>query len=261
MFVLYDGPSLHDGKPIVVIATGYNTPSSNGKTGPMIQTYILRKDISPVEALRSGDDESICFDCSLRGKSCYVVVHHGPRAVWDAYQNGRAKILNGKREIAAVGIMRDIRIGAYGDPLAAPFWVWEALVKRAAGYTGYTHQWKNGDQRMKQLCMASVDNEAEKNHAQSLGWRTYRVLADGEEPDATEIPCPASDIIKCNKCLLCRGISNAKSIAIPVHGTIGRRQAFNRLRTSEQLVVFNPVQLRKMPAHALPQQGRTTARA
>ena len=41
-YVIYDGPSLADGAPIIVIAT---IKSGNSKTGDMLQTWIIRKDI------------------------------------------------------------------------------------------------------------------------------------------------------------------------------------------------------------------------
>ena len=46
-YILYQGPSNIDGKPIVVIATGFANKSANGKTGDMIQTWIIREDIAP----------------------------------------------------------------------------------------------------------------------------------------------------------------------------------------------------------------------
>ena len=45
--ILYEGPSMLDGAPIVVIATGFAERSGNDKTGAMIQTWILRADIPP----------------------------------------------------------------------------------------------------------------------------------------------------------------------------------------------------------------------
>ena len=45
--IIYEGPSLLDGQQIVVIATGIKSKSSNGKTGGMIQTWILLCDIDP----------------------------------------------------------------------------------------------------------------------------------------------------------------------------------------------------------------------
>jgi hypothetical protein len=62
--VIYRGPSRIDGKPIVVIATYSNR---NSKTGAVVQTYIEREDINPLEASKTGEDESICGVCPLRG--------------------------------------------------------------------------------------------------------------------------------------------------------------------------------------------------
>jgi hypothetical protein len=64
--ILYEGPSVIDGAPIVAIATGFKSPSSNDKTGTMIQVWILRADIAPHEAQKTGADESICGDCPMR---------------------------------------------------------------------------------------------------------------------------------------------------------------------------------------------------
>lgn len=63
-FVFYDGPSSINGAPIVGIAT---MESRNGKTGNMIQTFIVRADQHPLEALSTGADSAICGDCALRG--------------------------------------------------------------------------------------------------------------------------------------------------------------------------------------------------
>ena len=63
--IIYKGPSLIDGKPIVVIATFTNR---NTKTGQVVQTYILREDINPLEASKTGADYSICGNCPMRGE-------------------------------------------------------------------------------------------------------------------------------------------------------------------------------------------------
>lgn len=63
-YVLYDGPSAFDGEPIIVVAT---LASENVKTGGMVQTWVLRKDMSPQEAIDTGGDYSICGDCVHRG--------------------------------------------------------------------------------------------------------------------------------------------------------------------------------------------------
>ena len=68
-FVLWEGPSPVDGAPLVAIVTGarISTESENVKTGAMLQTWILRADISPQEAVDTGQDRSICGDCVHRG--------------------------------------------------------------------------------------------------------------------------------------------------------------------------------------------------
>ena len=63
--IIYKGPSLLDGAPIVVIATYSNR---NTKTGKVVQTYILRSDINPLEASKTGADYSICGSCPMRGE-------------------------------------------------------------------------------------------------------------------------------------------------------------------------------------------------
>jgi hypothetical protein len=62
--IIYKGPSRIDGAPIVVLATYSNR---NTKTGAVVQTYILREDINPLEASKTGADASICGTCPLRG--------------------------------------------------------------------------------------------------------------------------------------------------------------------------------------------------
>jgi hypothetical protein len=92
--VLYDGPSKIDGAPIVAIACRITEASGNGKTGAMVQTFIMRRDIAPHEALKTGDDSSVCGDCPLRpihkgATRCYVRVYQAPLSVWNAYHRGR----------------------------------------------------------------------------------------------------------------------------------------------------------------------------
>ena len=84
-FVFYDGPSLIDGAPVIGIAV---LSSVNGKTGNMVQTYILRADQAPLDAIRAGDDESICGDCRHRpalGGSCYVDVSKSATSVYASW--------------------------------------------------------------------------------------------------------------------------------------------------------------------------------
>ena len=231
-YILWEGASLLDGAPIVVIATGFAQKSSNRKTGGMVQTYILRRDIDPVSAVQSGDDASICGDCPHRGTSlnnknsgrtCYVNVGQGALAVYRAYKRNAYPLWDG------YGVNgRMVRLGTYGDPAAAPAHVWEAITRDASGHTGYTHQWRSpAFSYLKSLCMASADSPADALLAQNMGWRTFRVGMWGEvERDRAglnESLCPASEQagkkLTCDTCLACDGASGRRgSIFIPAHG-------------------------------------------
>jgi hypothetical protein len=230
--ILWRGPSLIDGAPIVAIAVGLANASSNRKTGAMLQTYILREDLDPNHAVRVGADASICGDCTHRGtlerqpdgalrnrgRTCYVNVGQGPLGVWRAYKRGRYQpgrgilpLLGAGRIVrlgtygdpaavpthiwlTSLGAGRVVRLGTYGDPAAVPAHIWVALTRHAAGRTGYTHQWRQPfAQALRGLCTASADSEADATAAHALGWRTFRVAMPG---DLARMPveaiCPAS---------------------------------------------------------------------
>ena len=90
--ILYEGPSAIDGAPIVVIACRIVTKSRNEKTGAMVQTFIIRSDMHPAEAIKTGADRSICGDCVHRPankNTCYVDLGKSVRSVFDAYKRGR----------------------------------------------------------------------------------------------------------------------------------------------------------------------------
>jgi hypothetical protein len=225
--ILYEGPSQLDGSPIVVIATV--TKSDNPKTGNVIQTWILRSDISPTDAVKTGQDSSICGDCPHRGsetrkRSCYVVVHQAPQSVWHAYRRGRYPRAADSDAIAALAAGRTVRLGSYGDPAAAPFEVCRALVSRAAGHVGYTHQWRTCDPAYASLLMASADKPADRVAANLKGYRTFRVRSPEQPLDRHEVVCPASAEAgfrtTCAACRACGGHA-AKArvdIAILAHG-------------------------------------------
>ena len=133
-YILYEGPSMIDGAPIVVIVNKIDG-SDNAKTGAMVQTFIIRSDVAPTEALRFGADVSICGDCEHRpilaretGKPpCYVNVGRSVRSVFEAYKRGRYERADAATIARAVaGLL--LRIGTYGDPFAAPVKYWRALV-------------------------------------------------------------------------------------------------------------------------------------
>jgi hypothetical protein len=222
--VFYRGPSLIDGAPIVGVAV-YS--DRNGKTGRVLQTYIIRADMNPLEASKTGADVSICGTCPLRGtptadparkqaagRRCYVNLGQGPLSVFRALERGRYADV----DPAAIGAGRMVRVGTYGDPAAIPGEVWDAMLSQATTWTAYTHQkpWRPD------IAMQS----AEDYHDAALHWhagrRTFRVITGlGDIDHNHEILCPASKEagrrVQCAACKLCKGSARGKSIAIVEH--------------------------------------------
>jgi hypothetical protein len=240
-FILYRGPSQLDGKPIVVIATGLASSSSNVKTGSLIQTWILREDVSPTVAIHTGDDVSICGACPHRGtivdgknvgRSCYVTVFQAPLAVWKAYQRGIYPTLS-PSEAREAFKGRRVRLGAYGDPAAVPFHIWQEALQDVDAMTGYTHQWRVCSPDFASYVMASCDNEADHADAKAMGYRTFRVRTSQEALKPREIICPASQEAgyktTCASCIACGGHSSKAraDIVIVAHGSKAVTNAFN----------------------------------
>ena len=221
--IIYRGPSELDGQPIIVIVTGIDGSSKNGKTGPMLQTWVLRSDIETHIAAKTGADASICGACPLRwteskGRACYVRPSDAPLKVFRAARDGRYDDKT-PAEVNRLANGRPIRVGSYGDPAAVPVSVWADLVGTGRA-TSYTHGWRTSPE-LRDLCMASVENEADAATAQRAGWRTFRVQnpEDHGAPLANEIECPADTRgITCFDCGLCRGSLRAKNIVITGHG-------------------------------------------
>jgi hypothetical protein len=238
-YVIYRGPSLIDGAPIVVIASGINKRSKNEKTGGMLQTYILRSDMHPFDANKTGADVSICGTCPHRGtptadaarklaegRSCYVNMGQGVLQTWKAFMAGKYPDAT-PDQIADIGRGRRVRIGTYGDGGAVPQNVWTTLIQHADGHTAYTHQTttlEKTNTKWAQIFMVSADTLHDARDAWANGRRTFRVVSDVSEKTPNEIICPASaeagKRTTCEKCGLCAGASiAAKNIAIVAHGT------------------------------------------
>lgn len=238
-FILYDGPSLIDGKPIVAIAT---IDSSNKKTGAMVQTWILRSDIDPITASRTGEDYSICGNCPHRGvasdketgqaidRTCYVNLIFAPNNIYKSYKRGIYIDARTHKKTRAIGLLRGVRLGSYGDPLAVPTHIWDSLTCSSDYVTAYTHQ----ANRMPDSIMTSADNLQQAESAWSRGERTFRVISSIDKlVKDKESLCPASDEYKelynkpkrtCATCKLCGGNTvKAKSVAIVAHGTSKRK--------------------------------------
>lgn len=239
--ILWEGRSMLDGAPIVVIATGLKRGSRNGKTGAMVQTYVLRQDISPVDAVKTGADASICGDCPHRGggfngRTCYVNVGQGALVVWRAYRRGIYAKAAEAADVRRVGAGRMVRLGTYGDPAAAPAAIWQDLTAEASGWTGYTHQWRDlRAEPLRSLVMASADCPEDALQAHSMGWRTFRVTRTAAEPNVgRETTCPASaeagHKLTCEACGACTGATGRKgSIRIVAHGALASQNNLQAL--------------------------------
>lgn len=239
--ILFEGPSELDGAPIMVVATGYKGGSGNVKTGPMIQTWIMRADLNPWEASKEGKDSSQCGDCphrwSLNG-ACYVNL----RTVNQVYQAADRGSYSRKEYAKAWAKFEAskgnymIRLGSYGDPAAVPRRIWDELIKGAKGHTGYTHQWKiQQGQNILDLCMASADTPEEAKILKGAGVRFFQVRPFGEVSDTLDgvVECLADAKGKtCAECRICYGtkldrvLKNQQqpvSVYIEAHGARKKR--------------------------------------
>lgn len=221
-YIIQQSTSPIDGAPIVVIAT---MGSTNRKTGNMVQVWILREDMNPVEAINQGADVSICGDCPHRkqadgSRSCYVNVGQAPNSVWKAYKAGKYQ-----PDLHCLGIReavkgRKIRWGAYGDPALVNPMVFRLTNANADGHTGYTHQWR---QPFAQWAVghlqASCDGMMDYLEASTNGWKTFAVVPKGAKAYSGK-QCPATVInsqATCNACTLCDGAKT--DIFVEAHGS------------------------------------------
>jgi hypothetical protein len=122
-----------------------------------------------------------------------------------------------------------VRLGSYGDPAAVPRHVWDDVCGSASGWTGYTHQWRDGF-ALADLCMASTESSEGTDHAASLGWRAFQITPrDTEGAPEGAIVCPhhaTGGRITCNVCRRCDGSARGADrphVVNPVHGASWRR--------------------------------------
>jgi hypothetical protein len=223
-FIMYQGSSMLDNAPIVVIAT---MSTSNVKTGQMVQTWILRADINPVEASQTGDDASICGNCVHRHYNkgaCYVNIGQAPNAVYKGFQRGIYPVFSfdDHAHYFASPENQTWRIRRSGRRS-----VWCNAINcraRHRSYRLYTHQadHKGFDGRYFELCQVSADTPRQAAKYQKLGAKTFRVALAGDALANGELECLAdSKGLQCIDCMLCDG--STKNIAITVHGSRSNR--------------------------------------
>jgi hypothetical protein len=240
--ILYRGPSMLNGRPIIAVATGLGRKSKNAKTGAMIPVYILADEsVDPTTAVKTGQDDSVCGDCPHRSKehatgtiqrgevgkigSCYVNTAQGPLAIFRAVQAGSYPRYNPVRHNRLFR-SRMVRFGAYGDPAALPIAILETMAKLSSGWTGYTHQWRKCDSSYARFLMASVETPNQRLEAKAKGYRTFRVRLASQPIERGEFVCPASaeagKRLECSTCGACDGAKASPRAVDPViifHGS------------------------------------------
>ena len=223
---LWRGPSPMDEKPVILIASNVNLPSTNTKTGWMVQLWIMREDIPPNTAVWEEEDASVCGGCPLRlnrfgkkgeKKGCYVNVSRAPNMVYKSYKNGNIPYMNPAEFVNTYD--RPLRQGAYGDPAMIPFEIWEILEGNTNRIgTSYTHQYDEPwfDSRMWEYAMGSVETLEQKQRVNAMGGRTYRIIDDISDIQPDELVCPnKTSNVQCADCGLCSGTrKGAKNIVI-----------------------------------------------
>lgn len=206
-----------------------------------MQTWILRADVAPHEALHSGEDRSVCGDCPLRpltakgtGKPlCYATCSGGRGAIVNLWRSFDAGNIPEYRpdEAAEMLLGRQVRIGSYGDPAAIPLPVWESLIRKCAGAIGYTHQWRTCPPEYAALVMASVETPEGRKEARERGYRTFRIRQGGNPKLRDEVVCPGSaeagKKLTCGACMACSGTASGRrsDIVIIAHGSTALKGA------------------------------------
>lgn len=251
---VWTGPSRIEGSPLVVLVTGLKG-SSNTKTGNMVQSYILRSDMDPLQALRTGSDTAICGGCvhkarsydgkTWTGRSCYVRVDTAPLGIYRAWKRGNVPRVT-LSELSELTRGRMVRLGTYGDPASVPLAVWDAYTAHATGWTGYTHQAANKNLRdVLKYCQLSADSPSDSLAARASGIGSFRVLAQGENALPFEMVCPASKeagkVKQCIACKACTGLDGA-NVVINSHG-IGAGHLNPSKRRTLTLPVLDPTRV------------------
>jgi len=247
-YVVYRGPSLIDGSPIVVIVNtithGSNSKLIKIQSRSMAQVWIFRSDVAPNAAIKSGRDVAVCGACPFAGDHGCFVDMRPLLSVWHAFERGSYADATPEEMAGILGaaIAADrcagVRFGAYGDPGAVPFEVLGPLAAvvdaLGATRTGYTHAWGPyavpgfvADVRLRTLAMASGHTARDEREARAAGYRSFISTPTATTPIPGSAPCPASKEAgyrkTCDDCGACSGVRSMAdrraSMRIAVHGS------------------------------------------
>ena len=193
-YCIYDGVSQLDKRSRIICVMSNcetNTADWNVKTGDMIQTYIIMRDVHPQVAIDQLLDGCICGNCTHRKRrkrhtrtakvkdvrTCYVNIGKGTAAVWESFQKGNIPIVS-STVAATIQVVagKKLRMGTYGDPVAVPFPIWGDMLRYELGHTGYTHQWRMPIAKpFRGVLQASCDSYIDRWEAKEAGWGTFLV--------------------------------------------------------------------------------------
>jgi hypothetical protein len=193
-YCIYDGVSQLDRRSRIICVMSNcqtNNEDWNIKTGDMIQTYIIMRDVHPQVAIDQLLDGCICGNCTHRKRrkrhtrtakvkdvrTCYVNIGKGTAAVWESFQKGNIPIVS-STVAATIQLVagKKLRMGTYGDPVAVPFPIWGDMLRYELGHTGYTHQWRMPIAKpFRGVLQASCDSYIDRWEAKQAGWGTFLV--------------------------------------------------------------------------------------
>jgi len=219
---------IHETPDTVAIAT---PASNNVKTGPMLQFWIMARNVHPVESRRTGHDATLqCAGCPYASnKGCYV----SPlplMALWRAYKAGSYSHLEmSSPEWDSFFRGASVRFGAYGNPSHLPLEMVENIANLSLSHTGYFHDWSlmpvSLAKAYGRFFMASCEphNVA---FAHNLGLRTFTVVSEIPSDRSLGIECLADKSgLQCIDCGLCDGTKRSAnrshslpSVWIKAHG-------------------------------------------
>lgn len=210
------------------VLLAFTASTTNIKTGDMVQVYALHPDDYPLEISKQGKDDRICGSCPLRhslGGACYVILFQGPRNVYHAWVNS-GKRVDDPHDVLALCHGKPIRFGAYGDIAHIPAWLATEIMAGAAGWTAYTHQWRNPvvAQTWKGKAMASCDTAGQLRLAESQGWKGF--VATAEKLKGVPSCINETKGTQCADCLRCDGAHS--SYRITPHGTRASKHPSNK---------------------------------
>jgi hypothetical protein len=125
------------------------------------------------------------------------------------------------------------RHGAWGDSASIPNKITIAINRFFRRTVGYTHNWLKRP-GLRGSLMASVESRTQALAAQLRGWRTFRIISEGEDLLPNEILCPnLTHGTQCADCGICDGADGKcpLSVAVFVHGNGKAR--FERMQNAK----------------------------